>query len=31
MGFHMKTIPEIDEGVMRALKRRAADDGCARR
>ena len=27
MGFHMKTTLEIDEGVMRALKRRAADEG----
>jgi plasmid stability protein len=27
MVFHMKTTLEIDEGVMRALKRRAADEG----
>jgi hypothetical protein len=27
MGFHMKTTLEIDEGVMRALKARAARDG----
>jgi len=27
MGFHMKTTLEIDEGVMRALKARAAAEG----